>query len=218
AVGTGTVVGVLAESLLKEAGRKDYREAIMEGRMCLMSEVHPEARFDVGNAMARNRLAYACADAALVVECDPHKGGTWAGAMDALKEGKAVYVIQGAKAERELSKHGAIRVPLTFALEPEKLIARERPEAPVPVVQHLVTAVRETFGNPARPRDELVSLVREQPEAFVDKLMAAAISDGIIEPTLVLNGSALTEKRKPRSRANKADATLFDEAQTREQK
>ncbi len=213
AVGNGTVVGVLADSLLKASAKKEYRDAIMDGRMCLMSEVHPEARFDVGSAMARNRLAYACADAALVVECDPNKGGTWAGALDALKEGKAVYVIQGAKAERELVQRGAVRISLEFALEPQRLIAGERPEQPIPEIPHLISAVREMLGNPARERDELVIRIREHPEDFVDKLLAAALHDGVLEATPRLNGSSASGKKRG-SRAPKeskaANRSLFE--------
>ncbi|MBI1756772.1 MAG: DNA-processing protein DprA [Fimbriimonas ginsengisoli] len=127
--GRGTVVGILADSLLREAGQKMYREAILDGRMCLMSEVHPEARFDVGTAMARNRLAYACAEATLVVECDPNKGGTWAGAIGALREGKSVYVLQGARAEGLLEAKGAVCLSIEDALQPERLIAGARPPA-----------------------------------------------------------------------------------------
>jgi predicted Rossmann fold nucleotide-binding protein DprA/Smf involved in DNA uptake len=177
----GTVVGVLADSLLRESGKKPYRDAIREGRMCLMSEVHPEAKFDVGNAMARNRLAYACADAALVVECDPNRGGTWAGALEALKEGKTVYVLKGAKAERELVERGAIRIDMTFALQPDRLIRSERPSEEVPQTSQVILAIRRLLGNPLRPSEEIRQSLIENPEAFLSDLTQAALSDGIID-------------------------------------
>ena len=180
-VGAGTVVGVLADSLLKESGKKPYRDAIREGRMCLMSEVHPEARFDVGNAMARNRLAYACADAALVVECDPNRGGTWAGALEALKEGKTVYVLKGAKAERELVERGAIRIDMSFALQPERLILSERPQEVVPETLQLAQTIRRLLGNPLRSTEELLETLKLSPEAFLKDIIEAAVSDGIVE-------------------------------------
>lgn len=124
----GNVVGVLADSLLSSTRNRAYREAIQEGHLCLMSEVHPEARFDVGNAMARNRLAYACADAALIIDCEPKKGGTWAGALDALREEKAVYVLEGASAEQELRELGAIVVSPDFAMNPTDLVKGIIPE------------------------------------------------------------------------------------------
>ena len=128
----GRSVGVLADSLMKESTKKPSREAMLEGRLCLMSEVHPEARFESGNAMARNRLAHAGADASLVVECEPNKGGTWAGSLDALKGGKVVYVVKGALAESHLVERGAISVSEEFACAPERLIAHEMPEGAEP--------------------------------------------------------------------------------------
>jgi hypothetical protein len=118
----GTVVGVLADSLLKRSGETTYRTGIMERRLCLMSEAHPEARFDVGNAMARNRMAYACAQAALVVECEAGRGGTWNGANEAIRENKPVFVLRGARAERELCELGARVLDLDQALYPQRLI------------------------------------------------------------------------------------------------
>ncbi len=161
-VDKGRSVGVLSDSLLKESMKKPYREALHDGRLCLMSEVHPEARFEVGNAMARNRLAYACADAALVVECEPNKGGTWAGALDALKEGKVVYVIKGALAEKELAAKGAIAVTEDFACSPEKLIHRERPT--VTGDDLLKRNLRDSLGDEISDLLDLTDKIRQQPE------------------------------------------------------
>ncbi len=118
----GKVVGILSDSLLRATRRSGIHIVLDEGDLCLVSEVHPEAGFDVGNAMARNRLAYACAEATLIVECDPGTGGTWQGATDALKEGRKVFVIEGARAETELRSHGAKVVDLREALQPLQLI------------------------------------------------------------------------------------------------
>jgi hypothetical protein len=46
----------------------------------------PSAGFNVGHAMQRNKLIYALADAALVVNSDYEKGGTWAGAVEQLEK------------------------------------------------------------------------------------------------------------------------------------
>jgi predicted Rossmann fold nucleotide-binding protein DprA/Smf involved in DNA uptake len=201
-VGKGTVVGVLADSLLKESGKKPYRDAIREGRMCLMSEVHPEAKFDVGNAMARNRLAYACADAALVVECDPNRGGTWAGALEALKEGKTVYVLKGAKAERELVERGAIRIDISFALQPDRLIRSERPLEEIPQTSQLVQVVRHFLGNPLRSSEDLLRTLKEAPETLLDGLIEAALSDGIVERAFL----AVSVDESPQPKVKKARA------------
>ncbi len=92
----GQVVGVLADSLEKSAMLREHRQALMDGRLVLVSPYDPNARFNVGHAMQRNKLIYALADAALVVSSDLGKGGTWAGAMEQLDRFRfaTVYVRQ----------------------------------------------------------------------------------------------------------------------------
>jgi len=82
----GTVIGVMADRLLKEATSAKFRPALMAGDLVLMSPFNPEAGFDVGNAMARNKYVYCLADAAVVVHSET-KGGTWSGAIENLKHG-----------------------------------------------------------------------------------------------------------------------------------
>lgn len=81
----GAVVGVLADGLLRAATSAKYRPGLMAGRLALVSPFNPEAGFDVGSAMARNRYIYCVADAALVVATGAGKGGTWNGATENLK-------------------------------------------------------------------------------------------------------------------------------------
>ena len=82
----GTVIGVMADSLAKAAVTKKYRRGIQEGKLTLISAYDPDAGFSVGNAMGRNKYIYALADYALVINSTANKGGTWAGATEALKK------------------------------------------------------------------------------------------------------------------------------------
>ena len=82
----GTVVGVLDNRLERAALDRGNRDALMDDRLVLVSPYDPKAGFNVGNAMQRNKLIYALADASLVVESDIRKGGTWAGAVEQLAE------------------------------------------------------------------------------------------------------------------------------------
>ncbi len=75
----GTVVGVLADSLLRAATSARFRPSLMNGNLALISPFNPEAGFDVGNAMARNKYIYCLADAAVVIAADKEQGGTWNG-------------------------------------------------------------------------------------------------------------------------------------------
>ncbi len=81
----GFTVGLLADSLGREAGSEKYSAHLDRRHLCLASPVSPEAPFSVGNAMARNKLIYALSDAALVISADAETGGTWNGAIENLK-------------------------------------------------------------------------------------------------------------------------------------
>ena len=80
----GSALGILADSLQRAVLSQVWRDALQQGRLTLVSPYDPQAGFNVGHAMRRNRLIYALADAALVVNADLDKGGTWAGATEAL--------------------------------------------------------------------------------------------------------------------------------------
>ena len=81
----GTTIGIVAENLLKKSLERSARHAISNGRLLLISPYHPNARFTVGTAMARNKLIYAMADYGLVVSAEHKKGGTWSGATEELR-------------------------------------------------------------------------------------------------------------------------------------
>ena len=81
----GTAIGVMADSLLKATLSAKYRNKIMSGDLVLISPFNPEASFNVGNAMARNRYIYCLADTAIVISSTADKGGTWTGAIENLK-------------------------------------------------------------------------------------------------------------------------------------
>jgi predicted Rossmann fold nucleotide-binding protein DprA/Smf involved in DNA uptake len=91
----GTSLGVVAESLLHQSTRRQFRDPIIDGRLALISSFDPDAPFSVGNAMARNRWIYALADRGLVVACSEESGGTWAGAIEALRHGFPLYARRG---------------------------------------------------------------------------------------------------------------------------
>lgn len=114
---SGTAVGVLADSLIKTAVNGKYRSSISECRLTLISPYDPNAGFNTGNAMGRNKYIYALADYALVVSSSYEKGGTWAGAKEALEKIKDVPVfvrMQDAVPEgnRQLVKQGAKPFPV----------------------------------------------------------------------------------------------------------
>ena len=88
----GKACGVLADSLEKTTMNREHRNLLLDGQLVLTSPYDPSAGFNVGNAMQRNKLIYALADASLVVSSDLNKGGTWAGATEQLDKFKFVPV------------------------------------------------------------------------------------------------------------------------------
>jgi len=81
----GTVIGVLANSLLQASSSARYRRHLMDNNLVLVSPFYPDAGFNVGNAMQRNKYIYCLADAAMVVHSGT-SGGTWTGAKENLKK------------------------------------------------------------------------------------------------------------------------------------
>jgi predicted Rossmann fold nucleotide-binding protein DprA/Smf involved in DNA uptake len=82
----GTSVGVLADSLLRACTGTKYRKYLLDNNLVLVSPFNPEAGFNAGNAMQRNKYIYCLADASLAVHSGK-KGGTWSGAHEDLKKG-----------------------------------------------------------------------------------------------------------------------------------
>lgn len=74
-----------SDSIVKKLGRRDTAKAVRDGRLLLLSSVGPDTGFSAGIAMMRNRYIYALSEATVAVRSDLNRGGTWAGATDALR-------------------------------------------------------------------------------------------------------------------------------------
>lgn len=112
----GISIGVLAENLLKTSLDKNFREAIANKKLVLISARHPKAHFTVGAAMDRNKLIYGLSDFGLVVSSEFKKGGTWAGAEEELKRNNSIpiFVRSGnltPEGNKKLLEIGAIQWP-----------------------------------------------------------------------------------------------------------
>jgi predicted Rossmann fold nucleotide-binding protein DprA/Smf involved in DNA uptake len=112
----GKAVGVMADSLERSALAREHRDLLLDEKLVLISPYDPLAGFNIGNAMQRNKLIYALADAALVVNSDYEKGGTWAGAVEQLEKLHLVPIYLRSSGDigeglQALSKRGALRWP-----------------------------------------------------------------------------------------------------------
>ena len=83
----GTVVGFLADPLLREIRAPELRRAIGQNRLCLATPYAPDAAYSRANARGRNKLIYATAERTLVVASEAEAGSTWDGAVEAIERG-----------------------------------------------------------------------------------------------------------------------------------
>lgn len=90
----GSVVGVLPEGVERRLREATTRSAVAAGQAVLISPYHPSAPFSAGAAMGRNKLIYALSDVAVVVSSADGSGGTWTGAVEALKGGWVPVLVR----------------------------------------------------------------------------------------------------------------------------
>jgi DNA processing protein len=112
----GISIGVLADSLERTVRQSDVREFLLDDRLVLITPYAPTAGFSVGAAMGRNKLIYGLAEYAVVVSSDFESGGTWAGAVEALKAKWCPVFVRSAEAvpkgNLELIKQRAHPLPV----------------------------------------------------------------------------------------------------------
>jgi predicted Rossmann fold nucleotide-binding protein DprA/Smf involved in DNA uptake len=111
----GAAIGVLADSLERTVRQPDIRQLLLDDQLVLVTPYSPAAGFSIGGAMGRNKIIYGLSDFAVVVSSDFQTGGTWAGAVEAIKAGWCpVFARESAQAPKgnsELIKLGAAALP-----------------------------------------------------------------------------------------------------------
>ena len=192
----GYTIGVLANDLLKISVNRQNRLGLQEGRLVLVSPFYPEAGFNAGNAMGRNKYIYALSDRALVIDSALGSGGTWEGALENLDQrwvplfvrtpgngpGNAALVERGGIAFTFSAGHGE-RL-LEFFERNESSIKRVS-ESALPQQSLLSTAEKENVydsGDPMAkntaegvPIEELVVSTQNHP-VIAPAEMAAAVT------------------------------------------
>lgn len=106
----GAVVAYIADSLVSRIKKREISKNIEDGKLLLISDLKPDVGFSAGRAMNRNKYIYASALGTFVVESDAHKGGTWAGATEAMKNnwGKVLVWNNDMEGNRKLIEQGGI--------------------------------------------------------------------------------------------------------------
>ena len=103
----GALIDVPAGGLLAHIGEEPVRELLCDGRAAVLSLEHPEALFTVAHAIARNKVAFALADAAFICNTDNKRGE-----LDALHNHYCdwIYALSSAACNQPLISHGATPV------------------------------------------------------------------------------------------------------------
>ncbi len=123
------VVEFVADSMIKKIKVANYSKAIRDGRLVVLSAVNPDGGFNVGNAMSRNKFIYTSSKATIVVKTDYNKGGTWAGAIENMRQKwSPVYCVENNRYEgnRALISQGAIAINTEWDFNIEKKDKVER--------------------------------------------------------------------------------------------
>ncbi len=122
----GYSLGFVADSLIRKSTSNIFRKHIINKKLCLVSPFNPEAGFNVGNAMSRNKLIYTQSDATIIIKSDT-KGGTWEGAKENIKRHWVpLWVIDcNEKGNEEIIKMGAKRLLIENELKISELIKIE---------------------------------------------------------------------------------------------
>ena len=146
----GKCVGVMSDSLAKKIREREARQYIFEESLLVLTPFHPNAPFQVGNAMARNKLIYALADYAVVVSSDFETGGTWAGATENLRQGYAPLFVRSGDGVPQ--GNSALLGKNAAALTAEELAA--------------ATDLRELFARKVLPARRVESSTSQQASLF----------------------------------------------------
>ena len=99
--------------MMKKIKKSNIIKAVANKKLLLLSVVKPDAGFNVGVAMMRNRYIYAQSSGTVVVKTELNKGGTWAGAVENLKHNwcsEMCWDKNGYQGNKALIEKGAIPI------------------------------------------------------------------------------------------------------------
>lgn len=159
--GNGYSLGYVADSLIKKSTSSLFRQYIINEKLCLVSPFNPEAGFNVGNAMSRNKLVYTQSDATIVMKSDV-KGGTWEGAKENLKKKWVpIWVVDNnANGNNGLVKMGAKKLSSLNAINASQLVTQEPIAIELDLFSSVNTEVKQKEVN--KKNEEIKELAEQQ--------------------------------------------------------
>ncbi|MCY4525008.1 MAG: DNA-processing protein DprA, partial [Anaerolineaceae bacterium] len=176
----GIATGVLADGLLRATTSARYREHISAGRLVLISPYHPEASFNVGNAMDRNKYIYCLSTAAIVISCAHGKGGTWRGAQQNMKERWGVPLWFNRIEDYEANNPGPGGFPLPYDRDDLSTLSDSAQVANEGMYWHFLGIMERFIGRKSLKSAEIYSkhgLRKSQ----VDMWLKRGVEEGRIE-------------------------------------
>ena len=105
---------------------------MQQGKLLLLSVAKPDAGFNIGVAMMRNKYIYAQSEATVVVKSDYNKGGTWSGATENLRNQWALTLCRNHLSypgNKALIEKGAIPVDDDWDGSIQSFTEKEKPES-----------------------------------------------------------------------------------------
>ena len=121
----GNMIVYLADSMLAKMKDSDLIQAIRNKKAVLFSAAKPDAGFNTGIAMMRNKYIYAQSEGTIVIKSDYNRGGTWNGAMENIRnKWCTTYCINNSKHKGniELINKGAIPIDETWDFNLNEII------------------------------------------------------------------------------------------------
>jgi predicted Rossmann fold nucleotide-binding protein DprA/Smf involved in DNA uptake len=211
---SGNSIGVLASDLLKMSVNRQNRIGLQEGRLVLVSPFYPEAGFNAGNAMARNKYIYALSDRALVIDSALGSGGTWAGALEDLQHKWVPLYVRSpgdSPGNASLIDKGGIAFPSKLDTDETLLEFFARTALPeetaVPnniALQHSLLAENQNVEAPQSESPNVVELLvsdsTTEPVVHASKFVATELAPIVhehVETELKTETEATTEKKVP---------------------
>jgi predicted Rossmann fold nucleotide-binding protein DprA/Smf involved in DNA uptake len=128
----GAAIASLSDSMMRKLRNAKTLQAVQHGKLLLLSVVKPDAGFNTGVAMMRNRYIYAQSEATVVVKSDFNKGGTWNGATENLKNQWALTLCRNHLSypgNKALIEKGAIPVEDDWDGSIQAFTAKEKQES-----------------------------------------------------------------------------------------
>jgi DNA processing protein len=211
----GIVCGVLADSLEKSSMNREYRNRLLDGQLVLISPYDPSAGFNVGHAMQRNKLIYALADAALVVNADLNKGGTWAGAVEQLDKLRLVPIFVRSTAPVTPGLDALHRKGASLWPDAERDVIRVVFDTVAKASESTSLPPQSLFseGEPDNGREEANAVLETRgpsSESFGEVPVSTGSSDTPSETSVVTSASTSSEDTRNRSDAIPAPIVARD--------